>query len=311
MAEINFSFKGVETKIAIRTNENRGNFLSELFLSRTGLKNSDNIPYLNNDNNKSINRKLTFIDKENKITNMKKKENDNIIISNDFKCPECKENILINIKDFKIDLYGCKNNHKFNNLPLNKFEETQKIDMKKIICEICNKNNKYTEKQFFYCFTCNKNLCNLCKESHDKNHLIVEDNQKNNICKKHKKTFCKYCETCKEDICIACDNQHSNHKLIEIGDILPNKDELLNNSKNLKNIIDIFKYKAKFLIEIINNMVNIMDMYYKISNNLFNNFEANNSNYYNIQNLIHIKEKNELLIKDLNNLFKDAKLMKL
>ena len=115
MAEINFSFKGVETKIAIRTNENRGNLLSELFLSRTGLKNSDNIPYLNDDNNKSINRKLTFIDKKNKISNMKKKENDNIIISNDFICPECKENILINIKDFKIDLYGCKNNHKFNN----------------------------------------------------------------------------------------------------------------------------------------------------------------------------------------------------
>ena len=114
MAEINFSFKGVETKIAIRTNENRGNLLSELFLSRNGLKNSDNIPYLNDDNNKSINRKLTFIDKKNKISNMKKKENDNIIISNDFKCPECKENILINIKDFKIDLYGCKNNHKFN-----------------------------------------------------------------------------------------------------------------------------------------------------------------------------------------------------
>ena len=116
MAEINFSFKGVETKIAIRTNENRGNLLSELFLSRNGLKNSDNIPYLNDDNNKSINRKLTFIDKENKITNMKKKENDNIIISNDFICPECKENILINIKDFKIDLYGCKNNHKFNTI---------------------------------------------------------------------------------------------------------------------------------------------------------------------------------------------------
>ena len=52
-------------------------------------------------------------------------------------------------------------------------------------------------------------------------------------------------------------------------------------------------------------------MYYKISKNLFNNFETNNKNYNSIQNLIHIKEKNELLIKDLNNLFKDAKLMKI
>ena len=81
----------------------------------------------------------------------------------------------------------------FSNLSLNKFEETQKIDMKKIICEQCNKNNKYTayKNQFFYCLTCDKNLCNLCKECHEQKHLIIEDKEKNYICKKHKETFCR------------------------------------------------------------------------------------------------------------------------
>ena len=292
MAGINFSFKGVETKIAIRTKENMGNLLNDI---EKGNK---------NDNNKK---------KINIIANMKEKEKDNIIISNDIICPKCKENILMNINGFEIDLFGCKQNHKFNNLSLYKFEEKQKIDIKKIICEVCNKNNKYSanKSQFFFCFTCNKNLCFKCKESHDKNHLIVEDKLKNHICKKHNKKFIKYCETCKEDICAVCVNKHSDHKHINLGDILPNKDELLNNAKKLKNVIDIFKYRAKFLTDIINNMVNIMDMYYKISKNLFNNFETNNKNYNSIQNLIHIKEKNELLIKDLNNLFKDAKLIKI
>ena len=122
MAEINFSFKGVETRIAIRTNENRVNLLSEFILSHNRFKKGDNIPYLNNGNNILINRKLTF--KENKndkkekklniIENVKGKENNNIMITNHIICPTCKENKLLNIKDFKIDFYGCKQNHELN-----------------------------------------------------------------------------------------------------------------------------------------------------------------------------------------------------
>ena len=40
------------------------------------------------------------------------------IISKDIICPECKDNILINIKNFKINLSGCKQNHKKNNIIL-------------------------------------------------------------------------------------------------------------------------------------------------------------------------------------------------
>ena len=131
MAGINFSFKGVETKIAIRTKENMGNLLNDIEKENK------------NDNNKK---------KINIIANMKEKEKDNIIISNDIICPKCKENILMDINGFEIDLFGCKQNHKFNNLSLYKFEEKQKIDIKKIICEVCNKNNKYATKknQFFF-----------------------------------------------------------------------------------------------------------------------------------------------------------------
>ena len=44
-------------------------------------------------------------------------------------CPECKENIKIDIIDFKINLYECKNGHKIENILLNEFEETQKIEL--------------------------------------------------------------------------------------------------------------------------------------------------------------------------------------
>ena len=38
----------------------------------------------------------------------------NIIKSNEVICPECKENCLIKIKDYKILLYNCKNKHENN-----------------------------------------------------------------------------------------------------------------------------------------------------------------------------------------------------
>ena len=47
-------------------------------------------------------------------------------------------NHLINIKNYKINLQGCKNKHIFNNILLNKYEETQEIDLSKILCDICN-----------------------------------------------------------------------------------------------------------------------------------------------------------------------------
>ena len=63
-------------------------------------------------------------------------ENLNEIISKNIICPICKENILINIKNFKINLSGCKSNHVHNNILLTLFKETQKINLSNIICNI-------------------------------------------------------------------------------------------------------------------------------------------------------------------------------
>ena len=131
--------------------------------------------------------------------NIETKKEINEIISKDIICPECKENILIDIKDFKINLYECKNKHKIDNILLNNYENTQKIDISKIICNICNKNNKkdINDNEFYLCNTCNKNICPLCKSIHDKNHMIINYDDKNYICKKHKETFTNYCKICK------------------------------------------------------------------------------------------------------------------
>ena len=149
------------------------------------LKNNDNLIYLYNGNQidyeKTFNEQANDLDKNRKKMNIivdkyeEDKNNKNEIISKDIICKKCKEDALINIKNFKINIYGCKNNHKQNNILLNKFEKTQKIDISKVICNICNKNNKSIthNNEFYTCYTCNKNICPLCKSIHNKDHIII------------------------------------------------------------------------------------------------------------------------------------------
>ena len=145
-------------------------------------------------------RKMNILVTKNNKDQTKKKP----ILSKDIICPQCKQNILIEIKNFKINLSGCKCNHSYNDILLYSFEETQKIDLCEIICEICNQNNKGNthNNEFFICNTCNKNICPLCKSIHDKKHKIINYEDKNYICKKHNDSFIKYCKTCNENIAL-------------------------------------------------------------------------------------------------------------
>ena len=92
-------------------------------------------------NGDKINEELTFNQITNNINekkinilvyNNKNNENEKEIILNEIICPKCKENILISIKDYKINLYECKNGHKLENIPLNEYENKQKIALSKI-----------------------------------------------------------------------------------------------------------------------------------------------------------------------------------
>ena len=61
--------------------------------------------------------------------------NEHLISSKDIICPECGECSKININDYRISLYDCKNKHSINKLTLKEFEKTQFIDESKIICD--------------------------------------------------------------------------------------------------------------------------------------------------------------------------------
>ena len=191
MVEIEFIYNGVKTVVQISLDE-KMKVAIQKFLDK--VKENKNILYYSYSGKIGINEELTFSKIANSIDIERKKmcilvfekeidpypiPND-IIKSKDVICPICKEIIKMDIKDYKIRLYECKNRHNIENILLDEFEETQNLELNKIICDICHKCNKsisYNNK-FFKCNTCNKNICPLCNSNHDKSHKIIDYDEK-------------------------------------------------------------------------------------------------------------------------------------
>ena len=214
-------------------------------------------------------------------------------------CPQCEEAALLNVINYKIFL-RCKNNHQTENIFLKDFLSTQKIDESKIFCLECKENNKSNSfnKEFFICLNCNKNLCPLCKSNHNKNHNIINYDQKNFTCFEHGDNFSLYCQTCKKNLCVACENEHGNHEIISLGKLFPDQKDLKNKMNTLKIAIDKFKEEIKKIIEVLNKVSENMDLVYKINDYVNNLFDIRKKNYELLKSIKEIKYN--IILKDVN-----------
>ena len=243
---------------------------------------------------------------------------DCIIKSNHIICPECKEDTKFTIEGYVINLSGCKNNHDIDNIFLDKFNSTQNINLSEIICQDCGKYNKgnVENNEFFKCNNCEKNLCPTCSTKHDKNHKIINYDDKNYICEQHNEVFSAYCKKCQENICTKCKKsigKKCNQTHDENNKNIINYDKLTKLTSRDETICDILKQleeannKLKSIIDNIvqklNKVKENFDIYYNINKNIFNNFNKNKKivNYYILNNVNQIKNI-EQIIKDINDI---------
>ena len=135
----------------------------------------------------SVESYMSDLNKQNKKLNILVQilEGDNkeqvIITSKNIICPECKEPCRISFDNYKIKLYECDDGHITEDINIKDFENTQKINESKIICDKCKIKNKGNcqENDFFKCLTCKQNLCLICRPNHDINHNVIKYTQKN------------------------------------------------------------------------------------------------------------------------------------
>jgi len=149
------------------------------------------------------------------------------------------------------------------------------------------------------------NLCPICKSTHDKNHNIIDYDSKNYTCFIHGERYTSYCQDCNKNLCDICELEHNkNHKFIYHREISPNP-EINNNLDKLKKIIDYYKKEAQSLVNIINKTIYLIDIYYKLGNDIINSYQKKNRNYQILMNLNNIDIANNNIIKDLLEIIKE------
>ena len=127
MAQVEFQYNGISSIIQCTENQKMYEICNS-FISKSHL-NENNINYVyNGKGGKEFDKNLTFNQMANSYDKTRKKmnilvisnnnidnNNDILIRSKNIICPKCGEDIKIKkIENFKIDLYECKNNHKYN-----------------------------------------------------------------------------------------------------------------------------------------------------------------------------------------------------
>ena len=245
------------------------------YVIKTGI-NIDLVYFLYNginiDKEKTLNQIINTEDKNRKKMNILVtdfgEENTGIptiSISKTIICPQCKKTAKINIKEYKIIL-ECQSGHKTENIFLNKFKDSQRIDLSNIICDECHQNDKSKafDNIFFRCNICKKNLCPACKSVHNKEHLLINYDDKDYICDLHNEKFTFFCQDCERNICIYCENNHLVHKLISYGKILPNLNKVEIDMKNLRGKIDKIKNITNVIINRLNKVIDNYEIFYNI-----------------------------------------------
>ena len=314
MMETEFLYNGERTIIQCNAEDTMENIINK-FISKRELKEEIHFIY----GGSLVDKNLTFFEqsnsedkKRNKITiiGYDKKDMDNsekeLIESKIIICPNCFEDIRINIKDFKIKLFDCKNGDEIDNILFSEFKKTQNIDESKIMCEICKNTNKSEtyEHNFFRCIECNKNLCPLCKLNHT-NHTIINYSQKNLICNQHNEPYTQYCKQCKKNICLLCEKEHVSHGLISYGLIMPNQKEMESNRNKLRGKINEIRKDINKIMKKLNSVIENIESYYCIYNNIVDSFEIKTRNYQILQNIQDMSNYNNIFIDELDKLLKE------
>ena len=212
-------------------------------------------------------------------------------------CPKCSEKVILQIDNFKINLLGCKNGHMVNNMILNEYENTQKIDTSKIKCSNskCNVAKSETNNNEMYiCNICKMYLCPLCRRRHDDSHKIIKDDEKNYICEIHNELYVSYCKSCKSNICLKCEKKHLKHDKISYGAILPEKEELIKKLDEYRNIVATFNNDINQIIYKLLNVRENIEILYNIYYDMVSQYEDQYRNYEIFESLENI-ENNKII----------------
>ena len=174
-------------------------------------------------------------------------------------CPECFEPCKFIIDNYRINLSHCSGLHNIDNIKLNEFNKMQN--------NIREKSNYKEENKY--------------------------------ICQKHDYLFIKYCAECDKDICGLCEKDHKGHYITSYNEFNIDMKELNENLIKLKQGKDLFKNNIKDIIQKLNKVMENIEIFYQISENIINSYSSDYTNY---TSLLNIFDMNNIISKELENI---------
>ena len=201
----------------------------------------------------------------------------------------------------------CKNN--FDTQNEYKEEKEKKDHYYYNRCSKC-KNKNADKNNYYYCFDCEKNICQNCKNSHCGEHDCIEEKEKNKKCLKHNKGFKYFCLQCQLNFCKECKGNHQNHFYVEIEK--DNESENVNENEKkeieekLKKVLDDHRPIVIKINKELSNLVEFNETILKYTENI----KKNDFYFQSIENIAKsLKEGNERNSNDikclLNGFIKD------
>ena len=280
MAEVEFHYNGTYSTIPCNLKEKLKDIIKKFF-DKEGITPGNKFFLYNGGTLNNEQLSFTFEQIANFVDKDRKKMTITIVDDDrDFRklkniiCPECHESIRMDIKEYKINLSKCKNGHNIENILFNEFEETQNINFTENTHE-----TKYYDENYFY------------------------------KCNEHDDGYEYYCEDCEKNLCTICEG-HKDHKRIFFADILPKKKDLVEKKEEVKLTINKFNSQIRALISILNDVKKKINIYYRIYENMINNYDNKKRNYEIIYNLIQLQnnkiqdELNEIIESNIIDKYK-------
>ena len=312
--QANFIYNGGEVIIEGKSNECMKD-LYRKFCVKTNENYEDMMFLYDGDSNPDL--KISKVNNNSKINilayNYKKTYNDTDKRAKFLICPVCKnnnkiKNCIIKMKDYKIVLDECDNDHNYGKILLEEIGDysSQLIDETKIVCSFCKENTKAStfQNKFYKCSTCKKDYCPLCKDKHnlEKGHNVIDYDESYFLCEEHHDRYIYYCKMCHKNLCFECLSAHNkNHKLIKFEDIVPEKglkfDDFEKSFEDFKNVIDN-------LINILKKVKSNLQIYYNLAKDIKNNFNSKDRNYQIFKNAKNIEKYNSEIMEKMNEIKK-------
>ena len=229
----------------------------------------------------------------------------NMIKSSEIICPECYSSALLEIEEFGIKIFDCRNGHNAGRFLLDEIEESQMIDLTQIKCESCRIYSRgYTyNKEFYRCNTCKINLCPICEMKHDKKHRVIHYERRNYVCESHSRSYHSFCKTCKKNMCVLCEKDHENHQIVYLHKMIKRDEkELKDTLKKIKDELNIFVRDIKMIINKLNLIKENMKSFYELYYNIIYTYDEKRVNYEILKNLDEVRNNQDIfeLLKDIN-----------